>query len=162
MSISKNMFKIFPIILIAFMITGCAPKNQRLPTQNLKYERLEKIGDLRDRGILTQEEFEIEKILILNRHLNKETSLNVQNVELSTDIPPSNTIIDKCLAISNKYNPLISEAFGNYCLGHSVSFDFYSELQTNGCGEYKELISISKKGYEDTCVDGKKDGVNRE
>ena len=150
------MFKSFSIVFFLLAATSCTQNHQQsahvLPS---KYESLEKIGELRKQSLLTEEEFEVEKELILNKHLHLVRSLDKRHTKPSNDLASGNLELDVCSTISSKYNAIISETVGGYCLDHSASFDLYSELQKNKCGNHTKIIKIPKNGYESTCDDGK-------
>jgi len=149
----KNIF----VLILAVILTSCVGKNHSTFSKSEdKYDRLLKIGQLRDNGILTEDEFNIEKQKILYENSTDKKSQGVNSIVVNSSQP-----LSKCEQIIVEFDSLPIEKLDSPCAGHSMSFDFYSDLQTNGCGEYKELISISKEGYEEACIDGKKDGVNR-
>jgi len=72
------------------------------------------------------------------------------------EIPELTVELTVCEQIEDDFNSLPQSSFDNLCVGHSTSFDYYSKLDKNSCGDFKKLIEISRTGYELECVNGVK------
>ena len=146
-------------VALLLFITSCTTYQTIVPRQEDSYDKLLKLSELLEKQVLTESEFIIEKQKLLNPVSSfngvDNISKNSNNAGTETDLLVGE--LTACDKINFDYNALPQSYFDDFCVGHSTSFDYYTKLSLNDCGDFEKLIEISKMGYETECENGIKE-----